>query len=178
MNFIDICIGVPLLWAIYKGFTKGFIMAIASFIGFWLGIWGSIHFSNYLIPLLKDKFEITSSYLPITAFFVTFLLILLLIYLLARLLQKVVEGMELGIVNKLAGAVFNFFKYALIISVFISILNGFEQKHELLPTKLKKESILYKPISKIAPAIIPSFKESLKSNFGTSPWLYNQDPFN
>ncbi|HET6226849.1 MAG TPA: CvpA family protein [Bacteroidia bacterium] len=178
MNFLDICIGAPLLWAIYKGFIKGFIMAIASLIGFWLGIWGSIHFSNYLVPIVKDKFEITSTYLPIAAFFVTFLLILLLIYLLARLLQKVAEGMELGIVNKLAGAVFNFFKYTLIISVFISILNGFEQKHELLPAKLKKESVLFNPIRKIAPAIIPSFKESFKSNFGTSPWLYHQDPFN
>ncbi|HRG37843.1 MAG TPA: CvpA family protein [Bacteroidia bacterium] len=159
MNFIDICIGVPLLWAIYRGFTKGFILAIASFIGFWLGIWGSIRFSSYLIPLLKDKFEITSSYLPIVAFFVTFLLIILLIYLLALMLQKAVDGMALGIVNKLGGAIFNFFKYVLIISVFISIINGIEQKHELLPPKLKKESVLYNALGKIAPLIIPSFKE-------------------
>jgi len=159
MNFIDICIAIPLLWSIYKGFTKGFILAIASLIGFWLGIWGSIHFSTYVIPILRNKFEITSSYLPIVAFFVTFLLIILVIYLLARLLQKVVEGMALGIVNKLAGAVFNFLKYVLIISVFISILNGIEQVHPVLPSKLKKESILYNAIGKIAPAIIPSFKE-------------------
>jgi len=159
MNFIDICIGVPLLWALYKGFTKGFILAIASFIGFWLGIWGSIHFSNYLIPLLKDKFEITSAYLPVAAFFTTFLLILLLVYLLALFVQKIVEGMALGILNKLGGAVFNFLKYALIISVFISIINGIEQKHELIPSKLKSESVLYAPLGKIAPLIVPSFKE-------------------
>lgn len=159
MNFIDICIGIPLLWAIYRGFTKGFILAIASLIGLWLGIWGSIRFSAYLIPLLKIKLNVTSSYLPIIAFFTTFLLIILCIYLLARLLQKGVEEMALGIVNKLAGAVFNFLKYALIISVLISILNGIEEYHPLFPTKLKKESVLYNSIDKLAPAIIPSFKE-------------------
>lgn len=159
MNFIDICIGVPLLWAIYRGFTKGFILAIASLIGLWLGIWGSIRFSSYLIPLLKDKFEITSTYLPIAAFFITFLLIILLIYLLALLIQKAVEGMALGVFNKIAGAVFNFLKYALLMSVFISILNGVEQYHPILPPKLKKESVLYNTMGKFAPAIIPSFNE-------------------
>lgn len=159
MNFIDICIGIPLLWAIYRGFTKGFILAIASLVGLWLGIWGSVRFSTYLIPVLKDKLDISSTYLPIIAFFTTFLLIILCIYILARLLQKLVEEMALGILNKLAGALFNFFKYALIMSVLISILNNIEETHPLLPPKLKKESVLYNAIDKLAPAIIPSFKE-------------------
>lgn len=171
MNFIDICIGVPLLCAIYRGFTKGFIMAISSLLGFWLGIWGSVRFSAYLIPIIKDKFEVTSAYMPIVAFFLMFLLIIVIIYLLARLLQTVVEAIALSLANKLAGAIFNFLKYTLILSVFIFILDTIEQRHPLLPPKLKNQSVLYPTISKLAPTIIPSLSEFKEQLWNTNDTL-------
>ena len=159
MNFIDIIIGVPLLWALYRGFMKGLIIEIASFIGFWVGIWGSMHFSQYLVPLLKEHLHLEGSYLPLAAFFLTFLLIILLVYLLAKLIQKVVEGMALGIFNKLGGALFCFLKYALIMSVFIFVLNCIEKDYPVFSPPLKNESALYNPVRKMAPFIIPKLKE-------------------
>jgi len=38
MNYFDIMIAIPLIWGIYKGFKKGFIIEIASFIALGLGI--------------------------------------------------------------------------------------------------------------------------------------------
>lgn len=159
MNFIDIIIGIPLLWAIYRGFTKGLIIEIASFVGFWIGIWGSIHFSNYLVPVLREHFHMEASYLPILAFFLTFLIIILLIYLLAKLIQKAVEGMALGIFNKLGGAVFSVLTYSLIMSVVIFILENIQKHDTILSSEQKKESVLYPAIGKIAPFIIPKLKE-------------------
>lgn len=159
MNFIDIAIGLLLLWAIYKGFTKGLIIEIASFVGFWVGIWGSIHFSEYLVPVLRKHFHMDSSYLPILAFFITFLLIIVLIYLLAKLIQKVAEGMALGLLNKIGGAIFSFLKYALIVSVFIFVLDTIQKDYQLVSDSTKKESVLYEPIGKMAPFIIPKLKD-------------------
>ena len=164
MSFIDIIIGIPLLWALYRGFTKGLIIEIASFVGFWIGIWGSIHFSNYLVPVLKEHFHIEASYLPIAAFFLMFLLIMLLIYLLAKLIQKAVEGMALGIFNKLGGAVFSVLKYSLIISVVIFILENIQKHDTILSSEQKKESVLYPAIGKIAPFIIPKLTELKPEN--------------
>jgi membrane protein required for colicin V production len=169
MNFIDIVIAIPLLWAIYKGFTKGLIIELASFIGFWVGIWGSIRFSDYLVPLLREHFQLKSTYLPILAFFLTFLMIILLVYLIAKLIQKAVEGMALGILNKCGGAMFSFFKYALLISVFIYVIDGIQKDYPLLSASQKKESVLYTPIGKIAPLIIPKLKEW--------DWKRWKDPF-
>lgn len=153
MNFIDIVIALPLLWGLYKGFRKGFIVELASLIGFWAGIWGSIHFSDRLVPVLRKCFDTSPSWLPALAFLILFLLILVLIYLIAKLIQKAVESMALGLVNKLAGALFGFLKYLLVLSVLIYVLNPYFSSPQ------KKESILYTNIEKIAPRIIPQLKE-------------------
>ncbi len=159
MNFIDIFIGAILLWAIYKGFTKGFIVEVASLIGFWAGLWGSIRFSDYLVPLLKKQFHWDSGSLPLIAFFICFLLIIVLIYFIAKLIQMAVEGMALGLVNKLGGALFNSFKYILLLSVLIFFLEHLPNDKQLISSKLKDESQFYNAFRKIAPAIIPSLKE-------------------
>lgn len=153
MNFIDIIIALPLLWAIYKGFRRGFIVELASLIGFWLGIWGSIHFSASLVPMLKKHFQASSSSLTLLAFLLTFLLIILLIYLLAKLIQKAVESMAMGLLNKLAGALFGLLKSAFVISVFIYALGSH------ISISQKKDSILYTTLGKIAPVIMPQLKE-------------------
>lgn len=172
MNFIDLIIAIPLLWGIYKGFTKGLIIEIATFIGFWVGIWGSIHFSEYLVPILREHFQMTSSYLPVLAFFLTFLLIIVLIYLLAKLLQKAVEGMALGFLNKLGGAVIGFLKYTLLLSVIVFVLDTIQKDYPILSPRLKKESLLYNAVGKVAPFIIPKLKElplgKLPVSFGSS----------
>lgn len=95
----------------------------------------------------------SSSYLPLLAFLLTFLFIILLVHLLAKLIQKAIEGMAMGPMNKLAGALFGLLKYILIISVFIYI----SDPH--IPPAQKKDSVLYLPTGKIAPLILPQLKE-------------------
>ena len=48
MNYIDIILAIPLVWAVYRGFTKGFIIEIASLIAMVLGVYGAIHFSYFI----------------------------------------------------------------------------------------------------------------------------------
>ena len=81
MNFIDIILLIPLLWFGYKGFTKGFIIEIASLAALMLGIYGGVYFSNFVAKYLSQWFEIKSDYLPLISFSVTFLLIVIIVFL-------------------------------------------------------------------------------------------------
>ena len=45
MNYFDIIFVIPLLWGAYKGFSKGFVLEIASFVALGLGVWGGLKFS-------------------------------------------------------------------------------------------------------------------------------------
>jgi membrane protein required for colicin V production len=163
MNMMDLILCIPLVWGLYKGFTKGLIIELASLVAFGLGIWGSYHFSAYTATLLKDKLKVHSPYLPIIAFSFTTLLIVIAIFLLAKLIQKFAEGMALGTINKIAGALFGALKYALLLSVFIFVLDTVEKKIPLVSLKMKEGSLLYKPIGSLAPSIIPKLGD-LKIN--------------
>lgn len=160
MNWLDIVLAIPLLWGLYKGFTKGLIIEAATLIAFGLAVWAGIKFSDFLSGWMHDSLGWTSKYLPIISFSVIFLGILILVYAIAKGVEKLVKAVSLGFVNKLAGAVFGMLKFGLILSVLIFVLTAVEKSIQLLPAGTKHSSLLYEPVGKIAPAIIPGLKDS------------------
>ena len=165
MNWIDIVICIPLLWGIWRGFTKGLVIEVASLIALGLGIWGGIHLSDYTANFLVSEWGWETEYMPIVAFALTFLLIVVGIFLGARLLEKVVDMVALKLANKVAGAVFGMLKVGLILSILLIVVESIDSKFEVLPQDQKSESYLYGPIMTAATVIIPGFKES--DVFGT-----------
>lgn len=161
MNYIDIILAIPLMWAIYRGFTKGFIIEIASLIAMVIGVYGAIHFSYFISDLLK----LHSAYAPLISFAVTFLIIVIVIFLFAKMLEKSINLLALGFANKLAGAIFGMLKIAFIISVLLIFINKLDSKVSIIPEETRKESLLYPPISAFAPLIIPklNFEEIQKA---------------
>lgn len=160
MNYIDIILCIPLVWSLYKGFTKGLITEAASLVAFGLGVWGGIHFSELCAAKLSGWFNRHSEYLPVISFALVFLLIVLLVYFIAKLVQRMVEGMALSAFNKIGGAVFGSLKFALIMSVLIFVIDAVEKSYPVVSFEAKKASLLYEPISKIAPLLIPTLKDS------------------
>lgn len=68
--------------------------------------------------------------------------------------------MALGAINKIGGALFGSLKYALVMSVVIFVMNAVEKSYPLVSFQAKNESLLYEPIGKIAPMVIPGLKNS------------------
>lgn len=160
MNYIDILLCIPLVWGFYKGFTKGLIIEAASIVAFSLGVWGGIHFSDFVANKIKLWFHWQSPYLPIVSFAITFLGIIITVYFVAKLVQKMAKGMALGGINKILGAVFGALKFAMVMSVIIFVMDAVEKSYPLITSKTKEQSLLYKPIGKIAPTLIPALNNS------------------
>jgi membrane protein required for colicin V production len=160
MNSIDIIICIPLIWGLYKGFTKGLIVEAATFVAFGLGVWGGIHFSDLVAKKISEYFNWNSVYLPIISFAFTFLAIIILVYFIAKLVQRLAEGMALGIFNKTGGAIFGVLKFAMIMSVIIFMMDAIEKSYPIISFKTKEGSVLYKPLGKVAPMLIPSLSKS------------------
>jgi membrane protein required for colicin V production len=160
MNYIDIILCIPIIWGLYKGFTKGLIVEAATFIAFGLGVWGGIHFSDMIALKLKETFNWDSPYLPIVSFALTFLVIVILIYFIAKLIQKMVEGMALGAFNKIGGAIFGALKFGMVMSVLIFVIDAMEESYPMISFKTKEESLLYKPVGMIAPTLVPALNKS------------------
>ncbi len=160
MNYIDIIICIPLVWGLYKGFTKGLIVEAATIIAFGLGVWGGITFSDYFALKLAGWFNWKSPYLPIISFALVFLIVIIAVFFIAKVIQHITDKIALSAFNKIAGAVFGALKFAMILSVVIFMMDAVEQSYPMISFKTKEESLLYKPVGKIAPTLIPALDKS------------------
>lgn len=163
MNALDIILAIPLLYGIYKGFTKGLIVEVGSLLALILGIYGGIHFSEAVAAFISKHIDVNAAYLPLISFSVTFICIILLVHLLTRALTKLLKAIALNIPNKIFGAVFGLLKVGFIISVVLVIVNSVDEKVNFIKSEHKEGSILYSPLSSFAPTVLPAI-----SNLGDS----------
>lgn len=160
MNYIDATLCIPLVWGIYKGFVKGLISEAASFVAFGLAVYGSLHFSDIVATTITEWFKWESDYLQIVAFASTFLGIVIAVSIITRIINKLADGLALGGINKIGGALFGGLKFSLVISLAIFVIDAIEKSYPMVSFETKKESLLYEPVGMLAPALIPGLKNS------------------
>ena len=160
MSYLDIIIAIPLLWGLYKGFTKGFVIEMAALFSLCLGVYGAIKFSDFVSIYFREQFAWDTPYLPVIAFGLTFICIVLLVYLIAKVIEQFIRLAALGVVNRIFGSLFGVLKFALIISCLFYALESVGVAGKIITEKQQQQSLLYKPVTRIAPTIIPAFKNS------------------
>jgi membrane protein required for colicin V production len=158
MNTIDLVFAILLLWSAYRGYTKGFIVQLATLSALLLGILGAVMFSDITSSIIIKNFDVSGQYLPIISFAVTFIVIVIAVHLFARMLNKLIDAIALGIVNRLLGVLFSVLKIAFIVSIILVLINKADNKYNFIPNETKDNSLLYKPLSNFAPMIFPYLK--------------------
>ncbi|CAM1340082.1 CvpA family protein [Tenacibaculum amylolyticum] len=156
MNIFDIIIASLLLFGFVRGLMKGLFVEVASLVGLIAGVYGAIHFSYFLGDWLKNSLDWDEKYITLVAFAGTFVIIIVVITLLGKILTKIADFASLGILNKLLGGVFGALKIGLILSVVFIFFGKMNDTIPFVKKESLEESILYKPVKKIAPMIFPS----------------------
>ncbi len=156
MNVLDIVLGALILFGLVRGLMKGFFVEVASIVALILGVYGAIHFSNFVAEFLESRVEWDEQYINITAFAVTFIIIVIAIAMAGKALTKLADFAALGILNKLLGGVFGALKIGLILSIILIVFNRLNSTFPLVEEHEIKSSILYNPVKSIAPFIFPS----------------------
>lgn len=160
MNFIDILLLLPLGWGVYKGFKNGFIIEICILLAVLVGIYAGVNFSDGTANFLKNNWNIQSQYMPVIAFTVTFLAVGALIYFGGKMLEKAVSVAHLSPLNKFLGILFGTIKVTYILSVFLIMLDAYNEKTNFLKKETTDASLLYHPIKNLSTTTIPQIKES------------------
>ncbi|MGF1584610.1 MAG: CvpA family protein [Bacteroidales bacterium] len=155
MNYIDLIILLVFAWAAFRGFTKGLVVMVAAFIALIIGLWGAVKYSGIVAGWLVDTMNVSSPYMQLVSFTVTFLGIVIAINVAAFLLSRLLDAIALGFVNRLLGVFFGILKMALLLSVLFLVLNSINVRYEFLPEDDVDNSMLYKPVAKLAPGIFP-----------------------
>ncbi|MCC5922529.1 MAG: CvpA family protein [Crocinitomicaceae bacterium] len=160
MNFIDILLIIPLAYAAWKGFKKGLIIEVFTLLALLVGIYAGIHFSDWTSEMIADFFDITPNYLPVIAFTLTFLAIGAMVYFAGKMLEQMVKVVNLSPINKILGVLFGLLKMLYTISIFLILIETYDQRGNFFPEELKEKSLLYSPIKATASATIPAVQES------------------
>ena len=131
MNWIDFIILLPCIYFLIKGIKNGFIVEVAKILGFVLGFWIAIKYSESILQFVMDKYpnlaadaaSTTPQIVRALAYLIIILVVILLVRLLARMLDGIVDAISLGGLNNILGAVFGLCKGVVIICIFYYLLN-------------------------------------------------------
>lgn len=160
MNFIDILIIVPLIYAGYKGFKHGLIIEVFTLLALFVGLYAGIHFSDFIAEFLKTSFSWDSEYLPIISFTIIFLGIGAMVFFAGKTIEQMVKVVNLTPLNKFFGVFFAVLKMLYIVSVIIVIAESYDEKGDFFPEEKKENSLLYNPVKAVSTTTIPGMDAS------------------
>lgn len=160
MNYLDILLFVPLVYGGWRGFKKGLIIELFTLLALFTGIYAGIHFSDMIASILRENLGLSSKYLPIIAFSITFLLVGAMVFFGGKMLESMIKAVALGPINKIAGLLFGAIKLLYILSAILVILESIDEKNDFFPQDLKDGSLLYNPIKNTSLETIPALKHS------------------
>ncbi len=170
---LDILAVIILIFAVIKGYQRGLIVGVFSFIAIIIGLAAALKLSTLAAGYIGKAINISDTWLPVISFAVVFIVVVLLVRLGANMIQKTVELSMLGWVNRLGGILL----YLAIFMIVYSILIFYAAEVSLIQPAVIEQSVSYTYIQPWGPraiegfgVIIPAFKgmfTELQSFFGS-----------
>jgi membrane protein required for colicin V production len=162
---IDTAFLILMALAVWKGYSKGLVVALFSFVGMIVGMLLALKCSALVAVWLGEETKLDAKWLP----FLAFLLIIIGVYfgvrILAAMVQKSLEFAMLGWVNRLGGILL----YALLYSSLLILLLFYADKLQLLSADTKTGSQFYqfmhgfaKPILNFITDVLPFIRNMLQ----------------
>jgi membrane protein required for colicin V production len=159
--FIDFLFFILLVMAVFKGYSRGLIVAVFSLLAFFIGLVAAMKLSASVAIWLQQKSGSNSTWMPFIAFVLVMTAVMLLIRIGANVIEKTVQFAMFGWLNRLGGIVF----YAVIYIMLFSIILFFATKMGVLTEETIKDSKTYSFIAPWGPkavdtigSLIPFFK--------------------
>ena len=162
---IDVICILCWVFAVWKGWSKGFLVSLVSFVGLIIGFILAMKFSAQVADHLRTQHAISSAWLPFLAFILVMAATWLLLHLSAKLLTKLAEIAMMGWLNKTGGVII----YVLLFTIWISGFLFFTEQLSVFTPKTKDSSVLYRWVQPVAPAIMNRMGKWI-------PWLKETFP--
>ena len=151
--FLDLLFVIILALAIFKGYQRGLIVGIFSFIAVIIGLAAAIKLSAVVAGYIGGTIKVSNEWLPVISFAVVFILVVLLIRLGANMIQKTVEISMLGWVNRLGGILL----YIAIYGMVYSVVLFYAEQLKLLQADTIEKSATWSYVQPWGPKIINGF---------------------
>lgn len=168
MNYLDLIVILVLLVFGYLGLTKGLIIEATTLLGYFVGLYGAFHFSDFTADQLIQYVEIEPKYLNAISFAVTFVVLVILVNILGRLVSRLLKTLHLGLFDKIGGFAFGLVKGILLCSLALMMLNALPNE-QIVKDETKQNSLLYPYVEGTVPYVYQGFnlvKEAVQNTEG------------
>ena len=142
MNGFDIILGIPLLYAAYRGFREGIIVQLGGIAGLFIGVYFAFRHSSAVGQWLHTD--------PPIAAAVGFVVILL-----AVLIKGIFKLAGLGPIDAIGGILLGVFKMAVILSLLLYAFETVNSTTRWVENDRYTEAALYKPVRSTTALLFP-----------------------
>ncbi|WP_018616138.1 CvpA family protein [Segetibacter koreensis] len=147
---IDLIFIMLMILAVFKGISKGFIVAVFSLLAFIVGLAAALKLSATVAKHLHDKMNIGGYWLPVLSFALVFIVVAFLIRFVAGVIKKAVSIAFLGWIDSVAGMLL----YAIIYLLCFSVILFFSTRIHLITPNVQAASKTYFFIEPLGPKVI------------------------
>lgn len=158
MGVIDTILGVILGYGAYKGLKNGLFVELASGIAFFVGIYMAVTCSKTAAPYLQQLLGTSTKTTAMFAFVLILVAVIIGIHFLAKSLSALANGLAVGWLNRLGGALFGTLKMCLILGVVLTFFQKINSNSILLSQKEQEDSLFFSPIVTTSDALLPVVK--------------------
>jgi membrane protein required for colicin V production len=147
---IDIAFLLVMIIAVFKGFTKGLIVGIFSFIAFIIGLTAALKLSAVVAQHFEKSAGAFTKWLPVLSFALVFVVVVLLVNIGARIIKKTLSLAMLGWLDRIGGIVL----YVIIYTVIFSVILFFAEKMFLIKPATVAASTVHDFVAPWGPKLI------------------------
>lgn len=159
---IDITYFILMIVAVFKGFSKGLVVGIFSFLAFIIGLAAALKLSIIVAHYFGSSSRISGKWLPVISFALVFIAVAFLVNICARIIKKTISLAMLGWLDKIGGILF----YIIIYTIIFSVILFFAEKTFLIKPVTIADSSIHDYVAPWGPKvinnlgkIIPVFKD-------------------
>ncbi len=154
---IDILLLLVVGFGLYHGFVRGLVLTIFSGIAWIVGLFTALKLTAIVSSGLRSGLDSTSPYIPLISFSLIFIAVVVGVIFFAKLIDKIISVAQLGIFNKIAGAVFKGALFLLLASVALWLVN----QAGLISPEAKSASKLYDITEPVAPGFFKFIDQNI-----------------
>ncbi|MBP3425369.1 MAG: CvpA family protein [Rikenellaceae bacterium] len=151
MNWFDVIIAVPLIWAIWRGFSHGLVQQLLAIVALIGGVWVSWRWGESTGTALG----MNEQWATVGGFVVVFAAIVIALALVGKFTRGLFNIAGLGAFDTILGILFSMAKVWLIASVTLHWLSTLPITQSVLDQKVTAESALYAPLQQTAEWVFP-----------------------
>ena len=140
--YLDIFIGIILIFALVRGLMNGFVKELASTIGFLLGLFVAATCYQTLGEYLTVDGSEVNMFTSIVAFLLLWIIVPIIFGLLATLITQALDLTALGIANRIGGGILSMAKYLVLLSCVLNVMVSLN----ILNNERTEGSVMLEPV--------------------------------